>query len=83
MKLVCAVTIAVLLTAHAARADECADAVVDYNAVLSRLNDAMQHYSSCVADSKGTDKCSGAFARLRRAHEEYEAAVAVYIKQCL
>ena len=66
-----------------ARADECADAVDDYNAVLGRLLDAMQHFSACVADSKGSDDCASQFARLRAAYGEYVSTVATYKKQCL
>ena len=66
-----------------ARADECADAVDDYNAVLGRLLDAMQHFSACVADSKGTDACAADFARLRAAYGEYASTVATYKRQCL
>ena len=66
-----------------ARADECADAVEDYNAVLARLLDAVQHFSVCVADSKGTDDCASEFARLRAAYGEYASTVATYKRQCL
>ena len=76
--------LAFLLTLAApARADECADAVDDYNAVLGRLLDAMQHFSACVADSKGTNDCASQFARLRAAYGEYASTVATYKKQCL
>jgi hypothetical protein len=65
-----------------ASADECGDAVVDYNAVLARLHEATQKFSSCVASSLGTDDCSAEFRALRRAHGEFESAVALYMKQC-
>jgi hypothetical protein len=71
-----------LAAAQAAQADECADAVNDYNAVLPRLNDATQRFNTCIADSKGMDDCSAAFRRLRAAHDEFSSAVAVYVKQC-
>ena len=66
----------------AARADECSDAVDDYNAVLGRLLDAMQRFSTCVADSKGMNACGAEFAHLRVAYGEYAATVAMYEKQC-
>lgn len=69
--------------APAAWADECGTAVTDYNAVLPHLNEAMAHYSSCVANSLGKDDCTRAFARLRAAQGEFASAVSIYKKQCL
>ncbi len=66
----------------AAFADECGDAVTDYNAVLVKLHDAEQKFSSCVANSLGTDSCSNEFQQLRSAYGEFESAVSVYVKQC-
>lgn len=77
-----AATALALAATQAAMADECADAVNDYNVVLPRLNDATQRFNTCVADSKGMDDCSVAFRRLRAAHDEFSSAVAVYVKQC-
>ena len=64
-------------------ADECGDAVRDYNAVMTRLEDAMQKFSSCTANSLGRDMCAAEFRRLRSAYGEYESAVVVYKKQCI
>ena len=83
MRVVAAVVaLAVALAAAPAAADECGDAVNDYNAVLSHLNDAMQRYSTCIADSKGMDDCAAAFRALRTAQGEFASAVDIYIKQC-
>ncbi|MGI8525986.1 MAG: hypothetical protein ACR2K5_07360 [Pseudolabrys sp.] len=71
-----------LASSHAARADECGDAVRDYNTVLSSLSDALEQFRSCVADSKGLDDCNKPFARLRSTHGQFASVVAVYSKQC-
>jgi len=66
----------------AARADECGDAVKDYNLMIGHLEDAMQQFSACVANSLGRHSCSREFGRLQSAYGEYESAVSVYTKQC-
>lgn len=66
----------------AALADECYDAVLDYNTALSRLNDTMDRFRTCVADSKGTDTCSKEFNELSAAQGQFAAAVTIYLKQC-
>jgi hypothetical protein len=71
-----------LIVPQLARADECGDAVVDYNAVLAKLNEATQSFSNCVANSLGTDSCSVEFRVLRQAQGEFESAIALYIKDC-
>jgi hypothetical protein len=71
-----------LTAAGPAFADECGDAVLDYNAILSRLHDAQDRFATCVADSKGTDDCSREFRRLQLAHGQFASSVAVYIKMC-
>jgi hypothetical protein len=76
------VLIIALAAPSAARADACTDAVLDYNSVLSKLLDAMQHFSTCIADSKGLDDCAGEFRRLDSAHSQYVSTVAMYVKQC-
>jgi hypothetical protein len=63
-------------------ADECSNAVTDYNTVLPHLNDATQHFTSCVANSLGLDTCAKEFSKLRSAYGEFESAVVIYIKQC-
>lgn len=65
-----------------ARADECTVAVLDYNYILPRLTDAMEKFSICVADSKGTETCSKEFSQLRTEYDQYAAAVATYMKEC-
>jgi len=77
------VSIAILFAGTvAASADECSDAVSDYNAVLSQLTDAAQHFSSCVANSLGLDSCAKEFNRLHTAYGEFQSAVTMYKKQC-
>ena len=71
-----------LAAIQSASADECGDAVRDYNAVLPRLSDAAQNFSNCVAESLGRDACTKEFAALRSAYGEFQAAVAIYKKQC-
>jgi len=75
--------VAVLAAPESAWADECGDAVADYNAVIARLTDAMQQFSTCVADSLGLHSCSREFRQLRAAHGEFESAVSVYTRQCV
>jgi hypothetical protein len=72
-----------LMSPQLARADECGNAVTDYNFLLSRLTDAMQRLSNCIADSKGLDRCSSEFKQLQSAYNEYAAAVSAYNKECL
>jgi hypothetical protein len=72
-----------LAFAQTVRADECGDAVRDYNSVIGRLEDAMQQFSTCVANSLGRHSCSREFIRLRSAYGEFESAVSVYTKQCI
>jgi len=75
--------IIILLTAfQRARADECSDAVTDYNSVLPRLTDALQHFSNCVANSLGRDTCSREFGRVQSAYGEFQSAVTLYKKEC-
>ena len=71
-----------LAAPQAAWADECGNAVTDYNAVLLALNDATQKFSACVAGSLGTDSCAREFGQLRTAYGEFQSAVAIYVKQC-
>jgi len=66
----------------AARADECGDAVKDYNLVIGHLEDAVQQFSACVANSLGRQSCAREFSRLQSAYGEYQSAVAIYSKQC-
>ncbi len=77
----CAAALLLLFT-FAARADECGDAVRDYNAILSRLGDALEQYRTCIADSKGMDSCAQQFAALRSAQGQFASVVAIYSKQC-
>jgi hypothetical protein len=73
---------AAVMGTPAAFADECGDTVRDYNTVLSRLTDAIEQFSSCIADSKGMNDCSGPFGRLRSVHSQFASVVAIYSKQC-
>jgi hypothetical protein len=75
--------IALLFMPGVAAANECGDAVRDYNAVIGHLEDAMQKFQSCVANSLGRDGCAAEYARLRSAYGEFESAVAIYRKQCV
>jgi hypothetical protein len=72
-----------LLAAPLARADECGDAVLNYNFYLPRLNDAIQRFSTCVADSLGKDRCAKEFAALQAAYKDFASAVSYYKKNCL
>ena len=71
-----------LVSSSPVRADECGDAVTDYNSVLAHLQDATQRFSNCVAGSLGVNNCSGEFSRLRSAYGEFAAAVVIYTRQC-
>lgn len=75
--------VSVLTVSWPAFADECGDAVVDYNSVLSHLSDALARYSTCIADSKGNDDCVREFRRLQLAQSQFASSVAIYIKACL
>jgi hypothetical protein len=66
-----------------ARADECGNAVTDYNTVLPRLTDAVQHFSNCVANSLGLDTCAKEFNSLRSVYGEFQSAVTLYKKECI
>jgi hypothetical protein len=72
-----------LAFAPVAWADECGDAVRDYNTVIGRLEDAMQQFSTCVANSLGRHHCSREFSRLQSAYAEYQSVVSIYSKQCI
>jgi hypothetical protein len=77
------VTIILALAAvQPANADECGDAVREYNVILPLLNDAVQHFSSCLANSLGHDSCVTDFASMRALYNQFESAVAVYEKIC-
>ena len=78
-----AVILAVLGGPVAAFADECGDAVRDYNAVLLEMNAATEKFSACVAESLGKNNCATEFRHLQLVYGQYQAAVAVYIRQCL
>ena len=67
----------------AAAADECGDAVRDYNDILSQLHTANDEFTACVADSLGRKTCAKEFAKLRSAYRLYESAVTMYTRQCL
>jgi len=83
MKPITVVLIAAALAAPCpALADECGNAVTDYNAVLVHVQDATQRFSTCVGESLGVNACSKEFNGLRLAYGEFQSAVAIYIKQC-
>jgi hypothetical protein len=82
VSIVISLAVAQSATIMPARADGCTVAVLDYNYILPRLNDAMDKFSTCIADSKGTDKCLKEFSQLRIEHEQFAAAVATYMKEC-
>jgi hypothetical protein len=65
-----------------ALADECGDTVRDYNAILSKMSEAIEQLSTCVADSKGLNDCAKPFNQLRSVHGQYASVVAIYSKQC-
>ncbi|MCW5694416.1 MAG: hypothetical protein KIT48_18820 [Pseudolabrys sp.] len=67
----------------AALADECGDAVRDYNDILAQLHTANDEFTACVADSLGRKTCAKEFARLQSAYRMFESAVVMYTRQCL
>jgi hypothetical protein len=71
-----------LASSSIAIADECGDAVRDYNEVISKLTDAMEQFRTCIADSKGMDGCAKQFSQLRSIYNQYSSVVAFYSKQC-
>jgi len=72
-----------MLAGPLAFADECSDAVMNYNHYLPRLNDAQQRFANCVADSLGRDDCAKEFAALQAAYRDFASAVAFYKQNCL
>jgi hypothetical protein len=62
--------------------DECRDAMERYVTAVSDLNYALRGYASCVAESRGHDRCSLEFSRLRSAQDDFDAAVSNYIGEC-
>jgi len=76
------VAIAALAVTQTVRADECGDAVRDYNAILPQLNEAVQHFTACLANSLGRDACGKEFNGLRKAWGEFQSAVAMYKREC-
>ncbi|MBV8790574.1 MAG: hypothetical protein JO205_04580 [Pseudolabrys sp.] len=70
------------LSAAPALADECGDAVRDYNAIISKMTDAMDQFRTCFADSKGMDDCAVSFNKLRLAYGQFTSIVSFYSKQC-
>ena len=67
----------------AALADECGDAVRDYNDILAQLHTTKDEFTACVADSLGRKTCAKEFARLQSAYRMFESAVVMYTRQCL
>jgi hypothetical protein len=83
IKIIHAAALAIFLAgAQGALADECGDTVRDYNSVLSHLTDAMEHFSACVADSKGLKDCAKEFGELRSAYRQFMSVVEIYSKEC-
>ena len=64
----------------AAAADECGDAVRDYNDILAQLQTANEQFNTCVADSLGRKTCAKEFARLQSAYRMFESAVTMYTR---
>ncbi|MBS0535803.1 MAG: hypothetical protein JSR72_17255 [Proteobacteria bacterium] len=77
------VVAAALAIPAAALADECGDAVRDYNDILAQLHTANDDFTACVADSLGRKTCAREFAKLQAAYRLYESAVTMYTRQCL
>ncbi|MBV9348600.1 MAG: hypothetical protein JOZ70_07145 [Pseudolabrys sp.] len=76
-----ALLLALALTGPAL-ADECSDAVRDYNDVVIALTEATQRFSTCVAASLGMDSCATEYAHLHSAYNRYAAIVAFYSGHC-
>ena len=77
------VTALALTIPAGALADECGDAVRDYNDILAQLHTANDEFTACVADSLGRKTCAKEFARLQSAYRMFESAVVMYTRQCL
>lgn len=77
------VVVVALAIPATALADECGDAVKDYNDILAQLQSANDEFTACVADSLGRKTCAKEFAHLRSAYRQYESAVTMYTRQCL
>ena len=65
-----------------AQSSRCRDAVDQYNSAISEVSNRLRRYSTCVADSKGSDDCSSEFRRLRSAQSDFETAVSTYQSDC-
>ena len=65
-----------------ARADDCSDAVDNYNFVTGQLSDALHRYVNCISSSRGTDDCSSEFRRVRSAQDDFESAVSQFQSNC-
>jgi hypothetical protein len=69
------------LPVHAG-AEECNDAIEQYNSTLSDIEYALRRYSRCVSGSQGQDDCYSEFRRLKSAQDDFEAAVSDHGSEC-
>lgn len=74
--------VAALVAAPTVDAEGCRTATSAYNSALSDVSYALRRYSTCVADSQGTDDCSTEFRRLKNAQSDFESAVTTYGYEC-
>lgn len=74
--------LALIGSASTATADECGDAVRDYNVVVIALTEATQQFSNCVAGSLGMNNCAAELGKLNSNYNQYAAIVAFYSKNC-
>lgn len=62
--------------------EECQDALVAYRSATADVLNNLHIYGQCVADSRGTDDCSGEFGGLQSAQDDFETAVSSYQSDC-
>jgi hypothetical protein len=79
---ICVFLLTLAAGASPAAADECGDAVRDYNSVVIALTDATRTFSECVAGSLGMDSCAAQFGKVQSSYNQYASIVAFYSKQC-
>lgn len=63
-------------------ASPCSDAIDQYNAAFDEVAYRLKRYANCVSASRGHDDCYTEFRSLKRAHEDFEAAVNEYRNTC-
>ena len=65
-----------------ADAEDCNDAIRNYNSALSTMDLYMQDLRLCVAYSKGRDDCAVQFSSLQMGQADFEGAVSRVRSNC-